>query len=83
MAVVRSDAASEPAPGSVSANEAISSPVASLGSHCACCSGVPSNTMPCEPMPTVVPITERKAGEVWPRANITRTSSSMVSARPP
>ena len=37
-------------------------------------------TMPCEPMPLLVPISERKAGEVWPSSKATRTSSSMVEA---
>ena len=83
MAVVVSDAASDPAPGSVSANEAINSPVANLGRYLAFCSGVPSNKMPCEPIPTVVPNRERKHGEVWPMASMTMTSSSIVRARPP
>ncbi len=34
-------------------------------------------------MPTVVPNSERKAGEVLPISNMTRLSSSMVRPRPP
>ena len=67
----------------VRANDAMSSPLASSGRYLSFCSGVPSIRMPCEPMPTVVPITDRKAGEVLPSSIITRASSSMVSSSPP
>src|SRR3989338_1274582 len=40
-------------------------------------------TMPWLPMPTLVPMTERKAGEVRPSSNMRRHSSSMVRPRPP
>ncbi|MCY1246396.1 hypothetical protein D9M72_596290 [compost metagenome] len=66
--MVCSEAASEPAFGSVSANEMISSPLAMRGRYCCFCSSVPSIRMPCEPMPTLVPNTERKAKAVWPRS---------------
>ena len=56
-------AASEPLSGSVSAKDAITSPLATPGSHLSFCSGVPSITIPCEPMPTLVPINERKVSE--------------------
>ncbi len=38
--------------------------VAMRGSQYSFCAGVPSTMMPWEPMPLLVPITERKAGEV-------------------
>ena len=66
-ALVLSEPASEPASGSVRQNEPTISPDAMRGSHCAFCSAVPSMTMPCEPMPLLVPMSERKAGEVAPK----------------
>jgi hypothetical protein len=80
---VRIDAASEPDSGSVSANDAISSPLASSGSQRSFCCGVPSIRMPWEPIPTVVPISERNAGAVWHSSIITSASSSIVRPRPP
>src|SRR5471030_2589107 len=39
--------------------------------------------MPCEPMPLLVPISERNAGEACASSKATFTSSSIVSSRPP
>src|SRR6185437_4162979 len=83
IALVRTEAASEPAPGSVSAKLATTSPLASFGSHSAFCASLPNMTTPWLPIPTLVPITERKAGDVWPSSMATRTSSSIVRPRPP
>ncbi|HET6467655.1 MAG TPA: hypothetical protein VFG43_04680 [Geminicoccaceae bacterium] len=80
---MRTDAASEPTSGSVRANEPMISPDASFGKYLCFCSSVPSMTMPCEPMPLLVPISERNAGEVCPSSKATSTSSSMVSPSPP
>ena len=65
------------------ANDAIKSPAAIAGKYLAFCSGVPSITIPCEPIPTVVPITDRNAGDVLHNSMTTKTSSSMVSPSPP
>ena len=62
-AEVRIPAASEPLSGSVNANEVITSPLATPGNQRLFCSGVPSITIPCEPMPTLVPMSERKVSE--------------------
>src|SRR4051812_48378167 len=40
------------------------SPDAILGSHAAFCSGDPAITRPCDPIPTLVPKLDRKAGVV-------------------
>ena len=76
-------AASEPMSGSVSAKEPTTSPEARRGSQCRFCSAVPSITSPWLPMPMLVEISARKAGEVRAIAKPKRTSSSMVSPRPP
>ncbi len=61
-AVVVSRLGSEPASGSVSANDATTSPEASWGSHCLRCSAVPAATSTCPAMPLFVPNSERNAG---------------------
>ncbi len=63
-AVVRSPAGLEPAPGSVSAKDATTSPDASRPSHSAFCSSVPKPTSTCPAMPLLVPNIERSASEV-------------------
>ena len=78
-----SPAASDPASGSVRQNEAMYSPEATFGRYLLFCSAVPSITMPIEPMPLLVPMNERNAGDVLPSSNVTSTSSSIVSPRPP
>ena len=80
---MRSDAASDPASGSVSANDATTSPDASFGSHAAFCSGVPASTRPCEPMPTLLPNADRNAGDVRPSSSTASVSSSIVRPSPP
>jgi hypothetical protein len=80
---VLSAAASEPASGSVRQNEPISAPLASPGRNRAFCASVPSITIPWLPIPRLVPNTERKAGEVWPSAVATVTSSATPSPSPP
>ena len=55
---------SEPASGSVSANEATTSPEASRGSHCLRCSSVPARTSTCPAIPLFVPNSDRNAGLV-------------------
>ncbi|MNE10306.1 hypothetical protein D3C81_214070 [compost metagenome] len=44
---------------------------------------MPSIKIALEPIPLLVPIKERKAGEVCPSSNATLTSSSMVMPKPP
>ena len=55
---------SDPASGSVRANDAVASPLAILGSQCPCCSGVPPTISTWPAMPLLVPNTERSAGVV-------------------
>ena len=50
VAIVCTFPASLPASGSVKAKALIHSPVASLGSHCFCCSSLPKRTMALGPM---------------------------------
>ena len=54
----------DPAPGSVSANDATISPEAMPGSHCAFCSSVPNPTSTWPAMPLLVPNIERSASDV-------------------
>ena len=61
-AVVVSRLGSDPASGSVSANDATTSPEASWGSHCLRCSAVPAETSTCPAIPLLVPNSERNAG---------------------
>ena len=61
-AVVLSDDGSEPASGSVSPNEAMTSPDAMRGSHCCFCSSVPAMTRIWPASPLLVPSMERNAG---------------------
>ena len=63
-ALVRSPAGLEPAPGSVSANEATTSPAAIRSSHWVFCSSVPNRTRTCPAIPLLVPNIERSASEV-------------------
>lgn len=60
-----------------------SSPLATRGRYSACCAGVPSIRMPCEPMPMLVPNTERKAGAVRPSSTLTCTSWLTDRPMPP
>ena len=55
---------SDPASGSVSANDATTSPEASRGSQCLRCSSVPARTRTCPAMPLLVPNSDRNAGLV-------------------
>ena len=55
---------SDPASGSVSANDATTSPEASRGSHCLRCSSVPARTRTWPAMPLFVPNSDRNAGLV-------------------
>ena len=55
---------SDPASGSVSANDATTSPEASRGSHCLRCSSVPASTRTWPAMPLFVPNSDRNAGLV-------------------
>ena len=64
VAVVRRPAGFDPAPGSVSANEATTSPEAIPGSHRVFCSSVPKPTSTCPAMPLLVPNIERNDSEV-------------------
>ena len=64
VAVVRSPAGLEPAPASVRANDATTSPEAMPGSHCAFCSSVPKPTSTCPAIPLLVPNIERSASDV-------------------
>jgi hypothetical protein len=82
-AAVRSDAASLPASGSVSAKQPVTSPRARSGSHCAFCCGVPSATSASEPMPVLVPTRARKATEHCDSSMAARASSSIVMPAPP
>ena len=82
-ALIDSEAASDPESGSVRAKEPTTSPAASLGSHADFCSSVPSMRIPCDPMPLLVPIRLRNAGEVLPSSKATSISSSAVIPRPP
>ena len=54
----------EPAPGSVSANEATTSPEAIRSSHVAFCSSVPKLTSTWPAIPLLVPNIERNASDV-------------------
>ena len=64
LAVVRSPAGLDPAPDSVRANDATTSPEAILSSHCLRCTSVPNFTRTCPAMPLLVPNIERSASEV-------------------
>jgi hypothetical protein len=61
-AVVVSRLGSDPASGSVSANDATTSPDASWGSHCLRCSAVPAETSTWPAIPLLVPNRDRNAG---------------------
>jgi hypothetical protein len=61
---VCSPAGLEPAPGSVSANDATTSPEASRPSQAAFCSSVPKFTSTCPAIPLLVPNIERTASDV-------------------
>jgi hypothetical protein len=61
---VRSPAGLEPAPGSVRAKDATTSPEASRSSQAAFCSSVPKLTSTCPAMPLLVPNIERSARDV-------------------
>ena len=63
-ALVRSPAGFDPAPGSVSANEATTSPAAIAASHRVFCSSVPKPTRTWPAMPLLVPNIERTASDV-------------------
>ena len=63
-AFVRRPDGFEPAPGSVSANEATTSPVAMRSSQRAFCSSVPNPTSTCPAMPLLVPNIDRSASDV-------------------
>ncbi len=62
-ALVRKPAGFDPAPGSVSANEA-TLPVASASSQVAFCSSVPNPTRTWPAMPLLVPNIDRNASDV-------------------
>ena len=64
VALVRRPDGLEPAPGSVSAKEATTSPPAIGSSQRAFCSSVPKPTSTCPAMPLLVPNMERTASEV-------------------
>ena len=72
--MVRSPAGLEPAPGSVSANEATTSPAASRSSQVDFCSSVPKFTSTCPAIPLLVPNIERTAIEVYPSSMASSTS---------
>jgi hypothetical protein len=61
---VCSPAGLDPAPGSVSANEATTAPEASRPSQAAFCSSVPKFTSTCPAIPLLVPNIERTASDV-------------------
>ena len=63
-ALVRKPAGFDPAPGSVSANEATTSPDAIGSSQRRFCSSVPKPTSTCPAMPLLVPNIDRSASEV-------------------
>ena len=73
---------SEPASGSVSANDA-TAPPASRGSHAACCSWVPASARTFPAMPLLMPNIERNAGVVYPSSRASCTSWVSDAARPP
>ena len=73
---------SDPASGSVSANEATPSPEASRG-RMSRCSPVPASTMTWPAMPLLVPNSDRNAGHVYPSSKATCTCCSTVRPRPP
>ena len=83
VAVVRRPAGFEPAPGSVSANEATTSPEAIPGSQRSCCSSVPNPTSTCPAMPLLVPNMDRKDSDVYPSAIAISTSWTRSRPRPP
>ena len=74
---------SEPAPGSVSANEAITWPAASRSSQVAFCWSVPKFTSTCPAIPLLVPNIERTAMDVYPSSIASSTSWVRSSPRPP
>ncbi len=80
---VRSPAGFDPAPGSVSANEATTSPEAICSSHRFFCSSVPKPTSTCPAMPLLVPNIERNASDVYPNSNASSTSWVRSRPRPP
>jgi hypothetical protein len=59
---------SDPASGSVSANDAVTSPLAIRGSQYFCCSDVPPTISTWPAMPLLVPNNERSAGVVSRRS---------------
>ena len=63
-ALVRSPDGLDPAPGSVNAKEATTSPAAIGSSQRDFCSSVPKPTSTCPAMPLLVPNIERTASEV-------------------
>ena len=82
-AFVVSDEGSEPASGSVSANDATTSPDARRGSHSCCCSAVPPASSTCPAMPLLVPNSERSDGVVQPSSIASSTSSLIERPMPP
>jgi hypothetical protein len=80
---VRSPLGSEPASGSVSANDATSSPLANPGRYCCFCRSVPQLTSTWPAIPLLVPNIDRNDGVVQPSSIASRTSSDMVKPRPP
>ncbi len=80
---VCSPAGLEPAPCSVSANEATTWPAASRSSQVAFCSSVPKFTSTCPAIPLLVPNIERTDMEVYPSSMASSTSCVRSSPRPP
>src|SRR3546814_8731464 len=79
-AVVLSEAASDPASGSVRQKEAMYSPLAIFGRYLRFCSSVPSMAMVWLPIPTLVPSTERHATDPLQSSAIDRKSSGLNSS---
>src|SRR5438067_7447123 len=83
LAVVEIDDASDPAPGSVSANAPIHSPVASFGRYCFFCASLPRLTIAVVPMPQWVPMIDTNPAWVRPSSWYTSAFASIGSPSPP
>ncbi len=83
VAEVTSELGSDPASGSVSANDATTSPEASRGSHCLRWESVPPITSTCPAMPLLVPNRDRNAGLVYPSSMVSSTCCRTDRPRPP
>ena len=82
-ALVRSPDGLDPAPGSVNANDATTSPEAMPSSQLAFCSSVPKPTSTWPAMPLLVPNIDRSANEVYPNSIASSTSCARFNPSPP